>query len=87
VARRRKASKRKNAAIALASGSTLASRTFAGTPVIGDAAVILFAVASWYAVTTMQLWRAYRLVKRSNPIATMAEASGSAVANRHPSIR
>ncbi len=71
----------------LALGSILASWTSTGAPAIGDAAVVLFAIASWYLLTTIQLWRAYRLVRQSNQLATTDGTNESAVANRHPSIR
>lgn len=35
-------------------------------PIIADSAFVLFAIACWSLVTTIQLWRTYHLVKRMN---------------------
>jgi hypothetical protein len=50
--------------VSLAFGAILASCTSSDIPTIGDAALVLFAIASWYLVTTIQLWRTHLLVKR-----------------------
>jgi len=50
--------------VSLAFGAILASFTSSDVPIIGDAALVLFVIASWYLVTTIQLWRTYLLVKR-----------------------
>ena len=34
--------------------------------VISDAALVLLAIASWKSITTLQLWRTYRLVKAAS---------------------
>ena len=50
--------------VSLAFGAILASWTSSDIPTIGDAALVLFAIASWNLVTTIQLWRVHLLVKR-----------------------
>jgi hypothetical protein len=52
------------AIVSLSLGAILANLTRSDVPIIGDSAVVLFAMACWSAVTTIQLWRTYLLVKR-----------------------
>jgi hypothetical protein len=59
--------------VSLAFGAILASCTSSDIPTIGDAALVLFAIASWYLVTTIQLWRTYLLVKRVSQLRTSAD--------------
>ena len=59
--------------VSLAFGAILASFTSSDIPIIGDAALVLFAIASWYFVTTIQLWRTYLLVKRVSQLRTSAD--------------
>lgn len=59
--------------VSLAFGAILASCTSSDIPTIGDAALVLFAIASWYLVTTIQLWRAYLLVKRISQLRISAD--------------
>jgi hypothetical protein len=51
--------------LSLAFGAILASWTSADTLLVSDAALILFAIASWSVVATIQLWRTHRLIRRS----------------------
>jgi hypothetical protein len=59
--------------VSLAFGAILASFTASDIPTIGDAALVLFAIASWHLVTTIQLWRIYLLVKRISQLRTLAD--------------
>jgi hypothetical protein len=59
--------------VSLAFGAILASRTSSDIPTIGDAAVVLFVIASWYLATTIQLWRTYLLVKRISQLRISAD--------------
>jgi len=52
------------AIVYLALGAILACWTSADTMIVGDAALALFAIASWSVVATIQLWRTHRLIKR-----------------------
>jgi hypothetical protein len=54
----------RQAAASFALGAILARWTSADVPIIGDAAFVLFAIACWSLVTTIQLWRTHHLVKR-----------------------
>ena len=71
--RKRCLSKCGHVMVSLAFGASLASRTSSDVPIIGDAALVLFAIASWYLVTTIQLWRTYLLVKRVSQLRTSAD--------------
>jgi hypothetical protein len=51
------------ATVSLALGAVLACWSSADVPIIGSAALVLFAIAFWSLVTTIQFCRAYRLVK------------------------
>src|ERR1700687_4666746 len=62
--RKRCLSGRGQVVVSLAFGAILASCTSSDIPTIGDAALVLFAIGSWYLVTTIQLWRTYLLIKR-----------------------
>ena len=59
--------------VSLAFGAILASCTSSDIPTIGDAALVLFAIASWYLVTTIQLWRTYLLIKRISQLRISAD--------------
>ena len=59
--------------VILAFGTILASYTSSDIPIIGDAALVLFAMASWYLVTTIQLWRTHLLVKRISQLRISAD--------------
>jgi hypothetical protein len=59
--------------VSLAFGAILASFTSSDIPIIGDAALVLFAIASWYLVTTIQLWRTHLLVKRVSQLRISAD--------------
>jgi hypothetical protein len=59
--------------VSLAFGAILASCASSDIPIIGDAALVLFAIASWYLATTIQLWRTYLLVKRVSQLRTSAD--------------
>jgi hypothetical protein len=59
--------------VSLAFGAILASFTSSDIPIIGDAALALFAIASWYLVTTIQLWRTHLLVKRVSQLRISAD--------------
>jgi hypothetical protein len=50
--------------VSLTFGAILASCTSSDIPTIGDAALVLFVIASWSLVATIQLWRTHLLVKR-----------------------
>jgi hypothetical protein len=50
--------------VSLALGAILASWTPPDIPTVRDASLVMFAMASWYVVTAIQLWRAHLLVKR-----------------------
>lgn len=76
-----------HAVVSLALGAILASWTSSDISLIGDAVFVLFAIASWYLVTTAQLWRAYLLVRRVNELRKTDGISESAVTSRHSSIR
>lgn len=76
-----------HAVVSLTLGAILASRAPSDIPIIGDAVLVLFAIASWYLVTTAQLWRAYLLVRRVNELRKTDGISESAVTSRHSSIR
>src|SRR5450755_1381016 len=62
-----------NIILSLTFGAILASRTSPGIPIVGGAVLALFAIASWYLVTTIQLWRAHLLVKRISEIRRSAD--------------
>jgi hypothetical protein len=55
---------RGRAIVSLSLGAILANLTRSDVPIVGDSAVVLFAMACWSAVTTIQLWRTHLLVKR-----------------------
>ena len=74
-----------HAIVSLALGAILTSRTPSDIPIIGDAVLVLFAIASWYLVTTAQIWRAYLLVRRVNELRKTDGTSESAVTSRHSS--
>jgi hypothetical protein len=59
--------------VRLAFGAILASCTSSEVPTMGDAALVLFAIASWYLGTTIQLWRTHLLVKRINQLRIAAD--------------
>jgi hypothetical protein len=59
--------------VSLAFGAILASFTSSDIPIIGDAALVLFVIASWYLVTTIQLWRTHLLVKRISQLRISAD--------------
>ena len=59
--------------VSLAFGAILASCPASDIPTIGDAALVLFAIASWCLVTTIQLWRTYLLVKRISRLRISAD--------------
>jgi hypothetical protein len=59
--------------VSLAFGAILASCTSSDIPIFGDAALVLFAIASWYLVTTIQLWRTHLLVKRVSQLRISAD--------------
>jgi hypothetical protein len=59
--------------VSLAFGAILASWASSDIPTIGDAALVLFAIASWYLVTTIQLWRTHLLVKRISQLRISAD--------------
>ena len=59
--------------VSLAFGAILASFTSSDIPIIGDAALVLFAIASWYLATTIQLWRTHLLVKRISQLRISAD--------------
>ena len=59
--------------VSLAFGAILTSFTSSDIPIIGDAALVLFAIASWYLVTTIQLWRTHLLVKRVSQLRISAD--------------
>ncbi len=59
--------------VSLAFGAIVASFASSDIPIIGDAALVLFAIASWYLVTTIQLWRTHLLVKRVSQLRTSAD--------------
>jgi hypothetical protein len=50
--------------VSLALGAILASWAPPDIPTVRDASLVMFAMASWYVVTAIQLWRAHLLVKR-----------------------
>jgi hypothetical protein len=52
------------AIVSLAFGVILAHWTSSDIPIVGDAALVMFVIACWSLVTTIQLWRTHRLVKR-----------------------
>ena len=56
--------------VSLALGAILARWTSSDIQIIGDLALVLFVIASWSLVTTIQLWRTYRLVKRIGQVRT-----------------
>src|SRR5450631_815406 len=58
----------RQASASFALGAILAHWTSSDIPIIADSALVLFAVAGWSFVTTVQLWRTYHLVKRINRI-------------------
>jgi hypothetical protein len=59
--------------VSLALGAVLASCTSSDIPTIGDGALVLFVIASWYLVTTIQLWRTHLLVKRVSQLRISAD--------------
>ena len=59
--------------VSLALGAILASCTSSDIPTIGDGALVLFVIASWYLVTTIQLWRTHLLVKRVSQLRISAD--------------
>jgi hypothetical protein len=59
--------------VSLAFGAILASCASSEIQTIGDAALVLFAIASWYLVTTIQLWRTHLLVKRISQLRISAD--------------
>jgi hypothetical protein len=85
--RRRCATGCAHAIVSLALGAILASGASSDIPIIGDAVLVLFAIASWFLVTSAQLWRAYVLIRRVNELRKTAQISESAVTSRHSSIR
>jgi hypothetical protein len=59
--------------VSLALGATLAFGTHTDIPTIGGAALVLFAVAAWYLVMTIQLWRTHLLVQRISRLPMSAD--------------
>ncbi len=53
------------AIVSLAFGVILAHWTSSDIPIVGDSALVLFVIGCWSLVTTIQLWRTHRLVKRT----------------------
>jgi hypothetical protein len=74
----------RQAVASFALGAILAHSTLSDIPIIGNSVIVLFAIACWSCVATVELWRTHDLVARIN---RLRRIHGPSPADHWPVIR